>query len=207
MPFKDPARRKQYGHTYREQHSRSTGNAPGRPPADDAKVLYSVRLKSSIVGRMERLLLEGLATGRFPWKNRSQQAADLLIRGLETLKDTESVDEALQYLRAVRHSESIRQHRREAQSAWAIVDQELKELKAIKATAQAIHQFWANYTAFEAMSPSTWRDWLLQEMRSTHKDLYEKQPGEVELLDRDAEDPHAAKRKANVKRFPRRKRA
>lgn len=203
MPYKDAEQRKRYGQSYRQTHSRATGGAPGRPPADDAKVLWSIRLKGSIVGRLDRLLLEGLATGKFPWKNRSQQAADLLIRGMETLKDHESVDEALQYLRAVRHSESIRQHRREAQSAWAIVDEELRELKAIRATDQAVHQFWANYAAFEAMSPSTWRDWLLKMMRETHKDLYEKQPGEVELTDRDSEDPHARPKRARVVKMKR----
>lgn len=198
MPYRDLDRRKQYQRDWRERNV-NTGGAPGRPAAADPKVLWSVRLKQSIVGRLDRLLLEGLAKGTYPWKTRSQQAADLLIRGLDSLKDGESIDEALQYLQAVRHSESIRQHRREAQSAWAIVDEELRELKAIKAHDQAVHQFWANYSAFEAMSPGTWRDWLLKMMRETHKDLYEKQPAELDLDDRDAEDPHKAKRPRVVK--------
>lgn len=205
MPYRDPKTRAAYAREYRERNS--SGRGPGRPPLEDRKIHVSLRLKNSLVGRLSRLLLEGVATGRYPWKTQSHQFEDLLIRGLETLKDSESVDEALQYLRAVSHSEAISRHRREAQAAWSVIDIELKELRTIGATEQAVHQFWATYRAFEGMSPHTWRDWFLQQMRETHKDLYAMQPGEMSL---DAEDetdhPTRATKPSKVVTMKRKKR-
>lgn len=185
MPYRDAQDRREHQREYRQRHT--SGRGPGRPPLEDRKIHLSLRVRSSLVGRLQRLLLEGLAQGTYPWKTQSHQVEDLLIRGLESLKQHESVDEALQYLRAVAHSESIGRHRKEAQSAYSVVNIELKELKAIGATDQAVHQFWATYQAFAEMSPHTWRDWFLNKMREDHADLYNKKPEDIAFDDTEPE--------------------
>lgn len=175
----DREERRKYQQAYRA--SRSQGRSPGRPPLEDRRVHLSCRLKSSLVGRLQRLLLEGIAHGTFPWKTQSHQIEDLLIRGLEAMRGHESVDEALQYVRAVSHSEAISRHRREAQAAYSTVKTELKELASIGAIDQALHYFWATYSQFEEMSPNVWRDWFLDKMQTDHPDLYARRPKGVSL--------------------------
>lgn len=198
MPYRDPQARRDHQRDYRRTHQ--TGRGPGRPPLEDRKIHVSLRLKSSLVGRLHRLLLEGLSQGIYPWKTQSHQVEDLLIRGLESLKAHESVDEALQYLRAVSHSESIGRHRREAQSAYSTINIELKELRAIGAIDQAVHQFWATYQAFAEMSPHTWRDWFLGKMREDHADLYNKRPADIAFDDDETQTPQPARKLVAVRR-------
>jgi hypothetical protein len=168
-----------YQRQYRQKHA--TGRGAGRPPLEDRKIHLSLRLKSSIVGRMNRMLLEATATGIYPWRTQSQQYEDIIIRGLETYRGNESVDEALQYLHAVQHSEAISRHRKEAQAAYNVTNIEIKELRGIGATDQALRYFWATYAAFERMSPHTWRDWFLQRMREDHADLFARRPQGISL--------------------------
>lgn len=196
MPYRNPEDRKHYEREYKQRTSGGPGRGPGRPPLEDRKIHLSLRIRSSIVGRLQRLLLEGLAIpGKFPWRTQSHQYEDLLIRGLETLRGDESVAEAMQYLHAVSHTDALARMRREAQAAFSTITIELKELRAIGALDQAVAHFWSTYRAFEQMSPHTWRDWFLQRMREDHADLFAKAPRGVSLAgDGDPAEPGHPKR-------------
>lgn len=168
-----------------EPQATSQSKAPrkrGRPPLDDPKMLLQIRLKQSLVGRLNRILHEGIANGTHNWKNLSQLVADMIVHGLEFYARDETVAEALQYLRAISATDAIGAHRKEAQAAFSRVKTELTELLAIRATDQARHYFWATRAAFERMSPNVWRDWFLAELDAAFPKLKAK-PTSVPLLD------------------------
>lgn len=190
MPYRDRDAHNTYQRNYRADKAYQAGREPrkaGRPPIEDRKILLSLRLRSSLVGRVQRILLEGLATGAYPYKTTSHAYEDLVIRGLETLKGHDTVDEALQYLRAVQPTDNIGNHRKEAQASFARVSIEITELLQIKAEDQARHYYWAIRRSFEEMSANVWRDWFLSEIELKFPRLHAKPPKGGVALGEDGE--------------------
>lgn len=185
MPYRNDDKRANYQSNYHKSYNR-----PGRPESNDRKIIVSFRCKSSVSGRVSRILYEGIATGNFPYKNQSQIYEDLVIRGLGTLagRGRETVEEALQYLRAVSASESLGTHRKEAQAAFGIVQKEITELLAIKAEDQAVHYYHATVRAYREMSPHVWRDWFLKQMETAFPKLAVQRPQGVDLADIESND-------------------
>jgi hypothetical protein len=176
----------------------------GRPPLADGekKLLFQVRMRQSVIGRMRRLVDEGLAKGTFPWKTMTACAEGLILRGFETLAGEELVDEMLPYLRAVAQIDSIGTHRREAQAAFSKVKIEIAELLAIKAEAEAVQYFHATYGSFEAIGETVWRDWLLAQMRSAFPGLMKQKPQGVGI--QHGHKPQAHERRGTERRHARR---
>lgn len=161
MPYADIHDRRKYQRNYYQQKLK-----PKRGVSEDRPVLMSVRLPSSLHGRLQRILNEGIANNVYPWKTMSQMVRDLLIAGMGTLKG-DVVEEAMQYLKAVAPLDGIGNHRREAQAAFSRVKTELRELQEIKADTAAHLHYWAIVNNFRAMSPTVWRDWFLDQMEKT----------------------------------------
>ena len=150
---------------------------------EDRKMLVSLRIKTSLAGRIAGLFHAGVAKETISHRTPSEFYAELLLRGLETMQGDEQVDEALQYLRAVSATDSIARHRSEAQAAFSRVKIELTELLQIKAVDQATHYYWTTVRAFSEMSPNVWRDWFLLQMATTFPKLARQQPKGVSLSD------------------------
>lgn len=208
MPYRDDSKRSTYQQQYHKTYSR-----PGRPESTDRKILISFRCKSSVAGRVSRILYDGIATGNFPYKNNSQIYEDLVIRGLGTLvggKGRETVEEALQYLRAVSATDALGNHRREAQTAFGIVQKEIAELLQIKAEDQAVHYYHATVRAYREMSPHVWRDWFLEAMATAFPKLAEQSPRGVEMDDiedrKDQQEQSTSERRSRSRRVKSRKR-
>lgn len=172
MPYKDPVNRTDYNRRYYEANrdSRNDRNrtlrrvgAPTSP--EEKKVLFQVRMPISLIARMQRLVDEGLATGKYPWKSRAEVVKALIMRGFESMTGDPLIDEMLPYLRAVQQIDSISAHRREAQAAFSRLVTEITELNKIRAFDQAANYFQVVLHAVEEMSPNVWRDWLLEKMR------------------------------------------
>jgi hypothetical protein len=179
MPYENRSKRAAYDAKRRTPRR-------GRPslPEGEKKLMVTWRMHGSLLGRMRRIVDEGLAKGTFPWKTMTSCAEALLLRGLESLSGEEIVDEMLPYLRAVGQIDSIGTHRREAQSAFSKVKTEIAELLAIRAHAEAVQYFHATYHSFEQIGETVWRDWLLKSMQTAFPKLYKQKPKGVMIQHR-----------------------
>lgn len=159
----------------------------GRPPKDlakadtDRKQMITMRIRTSIVGRVDKLVNEGWNTGRFPWKNRTEAWSALALRGLESLADDDMVSEMLPYLRVVHHSESLAAHRKESKAALSNFIEEIRSLLEVSNTSRgevkqqsfeaAVHHYHAMIGEVEKMPQNVWRDVLLAKMRGAFPKL------------------------------------
>lgn len=164
--------------------ARSETRRRGRPPSDhnEKKLLLQCRLRASLLGRLHRLVNEGIANGTYPWKTMTACVEGLLLRGLETLKGDEMVDEMLPYLRAISEVDSISNHRREAQGAFARVKMEIAELLAIRAETEAVQYYHATYANFSMITETVWREWLLNQMRRAFPALHKQKPKGIKMM-------------------------
>lgn len=185
MPYKDPHDRS------KRDRDRYAAKTQPKSAVDDKLVLFQVRLKSSLVGRLHKIMIEAERDGSYLWKNRAHMAEDLFMRGLESFNDAGAVEQGLQFLKAISHTRVLAGHRREAQGAFSEVKTEILEMLAVKQWDMAIHHYKSTYRAFEeGMDPNIWRDWFLTELEKTFPKLH---AAKVPLLNMDAED-HDEKR-------------
>lgn len=201
VTFDSRKKRREYNKTYYEKHrqERQAKSALGGPAVEqDKRRLLSVRIPNSMLGRLGKVMIDAQRQGDYVWKNQSALVEDLLMLGLESLqnKGYEVIDEALQYLQAVRASKSISQHRVEAESAFATVQKELLKLDAIGAKDEATHIYWATRASFLKMSVNPWRDWFLRTMEKTFPKLHKTKPSGITVNDvmEDEEERHLARR-------------
>lgn len=179
MPYRDPGAKRTHNRAYYHEKIKPKR---GRPAVEDKRVLLGgVRIRSSITGRVQRILLDAVASGTYAYRTSSQIYEDLIVRGMGTLTSSDVVDEALQYLRAVSATDAIGAHRREAQAAFSRVRTELNELLQIKADQAAVHYYWTTVKAFASMSQNVWRDWFLRQMEKTFPQLARTAPRGVTL--------------------------
>ena len=145
----------------------------GRPPLHEAdkKVLVAIRIPVSVLGRIQRIVGEAIALHTYPWKTQSALINELLLRGLESLKDDPNIAEMLQYLHTVEEIEAVGKHRIEAKAAFSKFNSEVSEMLAIGATMEAAQYYQNTHKAVLALSPNLWRDWLLIQMEKAHGKL------------------------------------
>lgn len=194
MSFSDPDRKIQYNRKYYQKHHQMLHQQ--RTPASERRVVLSVRLPPSLVGRLSQISIHGKRFGGHVWKNQSHMVEDLLIRGMGTIHGVEEVDEALEYLHATQNINAISAHRREAQAAFARVKTELTELLKERYEDEACHHYRATVSAFQKMSSTVWRDWFLKKMTQEFPKLAAMVPKNVHLDDEAA--PAKVKAKAKV---------
>lgn len=190
MPSTDPATRKRYNQTYYRRHK----SKAGRPPlGDEKRMLVSLRMPASVIARIQRIVVEGVATRRFPWKTQSECLNALIMRGLESMAGDDFIDEMIPYLQAVQANDGIRNHRVEAQAALNRVKVEVSELLNIKATEAAVAHFHSTMENLDHISPNVWRDWLLKELRKAYPDLLKQKPSNIMMRSMRAKPAKKAK--------------
>lgn len=190
MPYRDPSARKRYNQTYYRKNVRPTRTALGQ---DEKRMSVTMRLPASVVARVQRLVMEGIATRRYPWKTNTECYLALVIRGFESMKGDEFVDEMIPYLQAVQANDGIRGHRVEAQAALNRVKVEVNELMGIKAERAAVSHIHSTIDNLEHIPPNVWRDWLLNELRGAYPELLKQKPSSVMMRSMRAKPAKKAK--------------
>lgn len=164
MGFSSVEQRKKY---QRDWYAKTKRKRDAENKATSKKVFVNARLPVSVLGRLGRIVEEGIATGRFPWRSRNQAIEALLIRGLESLSSDPVAEAMLPYLRMVGSAETIAQHRQEAQAAYSRIKTEVSELLGIGAKDGAIRFVHAMMQEARAMDANEWRDWLITKLETT----------------------------------------
>lgn len=193
MPFQDAKERRAYQRSYYDKNKSKRVRHQDRDQEKKAHVAF--RCPVSIMGRIRRIVNEGIALGKFPWKTQTECIVALLIRGMETMAGDPTIDEMLPYLRSIQALEGIAGHRREAQAAFSQMKTEISELLAIKAHDEAVKYFHAMYDSVLDIDENVWRDWLVRQLKETFPKLLAAKPKGVRFAER---APHKKK-----KRLPR----
>lgn len=166
----------------RDYYLKRSGQGYKLPTNTEKRVLVSMRIEQSIVARVQKLVAEGIATGRYPWKTQAACWKALILGGFDHMKGDEYIDEMLPYLRLMSHIDGVEAHRREAQAALSRMKTAISELLAIKATDEAATHYHMLLEDFEKMPPNVWRDWLIREARKAFPDLLKQRPASLRLL-------------------------
>lgn len=164
---------------------RSRERAPRAPGKEgkEATVLVSLRLPITLVGRIERLTLEAVAKGTYPWRSKNAAYKSIIVAGLKTLKGTsDTVDEFLPYLEVRASLDQIGSARVDAEALLAKSRTELSSLLDVDARTQAIQYFHTVRSAAERMPPTVYRDWLIATLNREFKDLAKSKPQGVTLV-------------------------
>jgi len=163
----------------------------GRPPAEDRKVLVGLRIRSSLSGRISKMLYEGIATGTLPYKNPSQIYEALLIKGVEAMGSEDS-DEAMQYIKASQELDESARQRKEAQAVFSRARIELKEIGTGGGGKDDMEEgcrvYWLLVWNFKAMNPGYWRDWFIRRMREEYPEYDKREPKAPKLIDKHNEE-------------------
>ena len=175
MPYRKSSDRTRYQRQYyRDRRGLGARDKAGRPLAyEDRRIVLSARVRASLVGRMTRIYDEARALHTYTWQTRSDMIEQLLTSGIEQLASSDAIDEAREYLRAVKATDMIGNQRREMQASFNRACTELKECLRIGAKDEAVHAYHSVMTAFDQMSPNVWRDWFLRELPKKFPQLQE----------------------------------
>lgn len=160
MPYADSEARSRYNKTYYQKKKRKAAV----DAKDERKLRLNCVLPASMLGRLQRLVMESLAKGTYPWKTMSQCVQTLLLDGLRARKGDDSVDEMLPHLEYMQQIDRIQTLRREAQGGLNRAREEISELLAIGAREGAIQYYHVTMEAARNMPPTEWRDWMIAEL-------------------------------------------
>ena len=185
MAYQDLAKRREYNREYYRKRlaPRRRKEAQARL-GTEKKGILSCRIPLSLIARIRRMVLEGVATGCYPWKAISDAVQALLVKGMESMAGDPLVDEMLPYLRAVSQIEGVASHRIEAQAAFSKIKTEISELLAIRAHDEAVQYFHAIYHSVDDMNANVWRDWLLRKLQGEFPRLLKERPKGISLVDK-----------------------
>jgi hypothetical protein len=139
----------------------------------DKKILVSFRAYESLIGRIQRLILEGLAgKSHFPYKDRNAAFNGILIRGLEAMKDdVPEIGEMMAYLDALNQITAMRTQRQEAFSLLAVTKDEVSDLLAIGDEVVAAQCYHATMDAVAKMPKTRWNDHLRESLEKAFPQL------------------------------------
>lgn len=174
----DPAKKAIYN---RRSYLRSKKRKQLSTGEVEKKVLWQGRLPETLVARIQRVTIEGVATGKYPWRTQTECATDLLRRGFASLKGDPFIDEMLPHLEMAQHLDRVSQLRREAQSTLNKARTEISELLNIGSNDGAATYYHVTMEAARKMPPTEWRDWLIKELKSSYPDLARIKPKGVAL--------------------------
>lgn len=180
MPYEDPDAGRAYHRKY--YRDKVKPKRISKRVIEDRKVVVSLRLRASLVGRITGIFHRGIAEKTHNHGTPSDLYAEILIQGLDVMAaNDENIAEAMQYLRAMNAADSVASARKEAQSAFSRTKIEIAEMLAIGET-NAAHQFyWTTVATFEDFSPNIWRDWFLKAMAKAFPRFAAKRPKGVSL--------------------------
>ena len=162
----------------RAESRRRTGRLTGE---DEKKLVVSLRLRASVVARIQRITMYGLANKCYPWKTYTETYEAMLLRGLKTFNSDSFIAEQVPHLALTEQFAQIRSARKEAETSLAVASQEIGKLLEIGAQVEALQYYHATKTAAEAMPPVIWRDWLLDTLKKAFPRLHEQVAPGVEI--------------------------
>ena len=198
MAVVDPAVKRVYNQRYYQKQKKTRAH----DVKDERKLNLQVRLPESLLGRLHRLVNEGVAMGKWPWKTMSECVKVLIVDGLRTRKGDDTIDDMLPHLEVQAQIDRIHQLRREAQSLLNKAREEIAQLQSIGASDQAVQYFHVTMDAAHKLPPTAWRDWLIGELRKAFPDLAKTKVKGVSLMGGRRQKVAVV----NVKRFMRRTR-
>jgi hypothetical protein len=137
----------------------------------ERKILVTFRLQESIVARLHRIKEEAITNGRYPWRTIGEVFRGVIIRGLESMKGDPIIDEGLPYLALVKQVDNMKQPRTEAEAMLHQSRVEIGRLLSIGEDGVALQFYHTTIATAEAMEPTVWRDWLLDELKSAFPEL------------------------------------
>lgn len=174
MPSSDAKRRanQKYYNKKRQQREQR---------GEDRKRHINVWMRDSLINRLQRLTLESLANGTYPWRTLNECMSYLIERGLEVFSGDDTVSDMLPVLEHFRHIEQIKQQRRDAQAMLAAARTEVKELIAIKQEQAAATYFHATMDSARKLPDTEWSAWLIAEMQKEFPQLMKIAPRGVDL--------------------------
>jgi len=144
-----------------EQRLKRQDEQTAKPSSDEKKQFVGLRLPASLVSRIQRLTLEGIARGTHPWRTYTETYHALILRGLESLGSDPLVAELLPHLKLQEQIQSIRVQRKEVEASLRLADEEISALLEIKADKEAAQYFHAARSAAADLPATIWRDWLI----------------------------------------------
>lgn len=153
-----------------------------RAGLEEKKRLFSARIRATIIGRLQRLTQEALATGRYPYKSLSDTLEDLILRGFKTLAGDEGlVDDFLPQIEVMQQFDTIERNRRESHAMVNKAKMEIGELMAIQAHDAAVHYYHTIYEAITRMNATVWRNWALAQLEKHFPLLHQEQVKAISL--------------------------
>lgn len=181
MPYLDPEKRRAAQKKWYAEHRAVKPHRQDTAVVEEKKVPFNTRLAPQVVGRMQRIKDEAIATNRYPWRTMSAVHEALLLRGFESMAGDPFFDEMLQFLQVMSQINGVAQQRKEAQAAIGRFKVEIAELLKIRAKDQAVQYYHGVYHDIQAMSESVWRNWALDEMRKAYPQLARETPRGIEM--------------------------
>lgn len=159
------AQRRKHNRTYYEKHQQAARREAER------KIHFQCRLPGSLVGRIHAVTMEAVAAGKWPYKTIGDTVADLLVRGLGTLRGDEMIDAMMPYLelmQSVNHEET---HEREMRSLSMKVRTRVSALLGIGADRHALACYGNTMERIEKMPESIWTVWLMKELQTAFPEM------------------------------------
>lgn len=152
-------KRRQYNSRHYEKSRRV------RSKEKERRVPFSCRLPEQLLAILQRITLEGLATGKYPYQNVGEAVADVLRKGLGTLRDQDEMIEAIWPGLQVAHQlDQVASIRRQAQVIVNRLHEEVSELLAIGAKQEALQYFWGVMDQIKKMPATAHRDHAIKRL-------------------------------------------
>lgn len=180
MPYRDAKARHQNDRDY-QTHRRMKRQLDKDDV--DKKVVYPIRISQAVLGRVTRLVHEGLAGKRAcKWKTPAEALRELIVLGLKSMKGQhDTIDEMLPYLQMQAQFDGIKSQRQEATAALNRAIIEIQELLNIKAKNEALQYYHVTMDTLQQMSRTVWTDWCIAEMKRKFRDFDKQLPPGVQL--------------------------
>ena len=163
MAFNGAAKRQYNRDYYRRKRLQSVQTAN----KGEKKILVSFRLEESIVGRVQRMVAEAIATGRYRWKTAGATYRGLILNGFDhpSFEGDELMEELRPYVDLLKKLDTQAHRRQEANAIVARAKHEIHETLAIKQEREAAQWYHTTMDALKKLPPDVWSDWAINEMQ------------------------------------------
>lgn len=162
MPLSGEAKRIHNRRYRREQrlHAVQTANK------GEKKILVSLRIEESIVGRVQRMVAEAIATGRYRWRTAGAAYRGLILNGFDhpMFEGDSLMEEMRPYIDLLKKLDTQTHRRQEANAIVARAKNEIHELLGIKEERAAAQWYHTTMDALKRLPPDVWSDWAISEM-------------------------------------------
>ncbi len=138
---------------------------------DEKKVLLSCRVPEWMVGRLQRIMSEGLVTGRYPCKTMSETVQWMLRRAFKDMEDDPVVGGMMKFAEAERAIGELARSRKEAMGLLNKASDEVSHLIDIGDHDEALRYFHRACEAMRDLEPGIWTDIALKQFKAKYPEL------------------------------------